>query len=691
MPVNIQRVVVAFVLLAAAASALARQRPIESAPSSPTTAELPPLAKQTLERALAAYSALSTYQDRVEQQFVVTRKGAAKGEAVPEWESSVSLKFSRPNQFLVEMRDLTVLSNGTSVFAVWEEGGQYIEQPYPADSNKALDDDTSYFFRASFHPSLSLFLRDPKTVDRYFRKPVTITQAEEVEWEGQPCVRLSGSARRDEDGPETPRSFWYSKKTGLLVRATQDTTASFVSNLGDDGDQTGGYTKGDADQIASAMWDLRILDVEIDKPIDPATFKPANDFEKVEDFGATPPDEMEDAEEDEVTSLLGGPAPAISGTLLDGGDFKLEALKGRIVVIDFWATWCPPCVASIPSIQKMSEKYADQPVTVIGINQDQGKTKVVQEFMRKKKITFAQVMDRGEIGNAYHITGIPTTLIIDKDGSVQYVHVGGSATIGDELGEKVDRLLKGEKLAAPAEKAAKKKAPAPPALDELAPERVREGTRSSVSVSPMGMRQGVTPDQSSELLLTSHQGEIIVVSGADASTKRIKLEGAGIGRVMIESVRRAVLNGKAGWLTAGQSFSGESSSSSITFYDEKGKKIWSFSPPLVKGTFSNVYFDVGDVLGDGVERPVVGYSTLSRSGRGGGNSAWLVILDEQGKPLITKKIGPSVYGLWIAEAPKDSAEKNKGRTIVVIDGSLRRFNLQRETIPATPTETETKP
>lgn len=643
-------------------------QPVGASASASASATMPALAREALDRAAKEYAGLRTYQDRMVNTMVIVRKDAQGTETASEDHASETMTwFEQPRKFKLGMNDMQVISDGSSVYTVWESENQYLEEPFPADVSAAMDSESTYFVRATMSPALVALLRRPASGAEFFRDHIKITGAVEDMFDGEECIRLDGTATDRHGGEETtPTSYWFSRKTGLLVRITSDGTERYrerMEMMGDEEEET----------IVRAGWDMRLTDVRTDEAIDLSVFRPAEGTEKVTEFAAPDmdvDDEFED-EEEEGEALLGQPAPAFEGKLLDGSNFDLGSLKGRVVVMDFWATWCPPCVVSIPSIQKMSEKYADQPVTVIGINQDQQKTKTVQSFVDKKKITFAQVMDDGSIGNSYHVTGIPTTVILDKEGVVQYVHVGGSATIGDELGEKVDRLLKGEKLVDPAAPKVKKAAaPVLPALEEKEPARLEEGKRSNVQAMPMGMGRSVNPAGGDEFIVPTPEGLIAVIS-SDTSVKTVRLAGAGVGRAMIQSARRAKLGGQQGWLVEGTSFGQNDSRAIVRFHDEQGKLLWEFSPPGVKGTFANAHVDIGDVTGQGEDQVVVAFATLSRSGGGSRNNAWLVVLNAKGEPIITKKVGNAAYGVWIAKG----TEPGKAGTVVLLDGSVRRFTF----------------
>ena len=117
-------------------------------------------------------------------------------------------------------------------------------------------------------------------------------------------------------------------------------------------------------------------------------------------------------------------APDFTLKDLDGNDLKLSDYRGKVVVLDFWATWCPPCRKGIPDFVEMQEKYGEDKFVIIGINLDQGKESevlpMVTEFSEKYKINYPVVMHNQEVVYAYGgIRSIPTTFVLDKEGKVR--------------------------------------------------------------------------------------------------------------------------------------------------------------------------------------------------------------------------------------------------------------------------------
>ena len=111
---------------------------------------------------------------------------------------------------------------------------------------------------------------------------------------------------------------------------------------------------------------------------------------------------------------------------MSGGVLDVEELKGKVVFINFWATWCPPCIAEMPSIQKLYDNYKDNPdIAFIILNVEGPEEKKVGKFLSKKGYTFPIYFPNAtQIPKVYESNGIPTTFVIGKDGFIAYKKVG---------------------------------------------------------------------------------------------------------------------------------------------------------------------------------------------------------------------------------------------------------------------------
>jgi thiol-disulfide isomerase/thioredoxin len=115
-----------------------------------------------------------------------------------------------------------------------------------------------------------------------------------------------------------------------------------------------------------------------------------------------------------------GPAPAWRLQDLAGKLVTSEQFKGKVVVVDFWATWCPPCRAEIPGYTQLQKKYGNDGLVIVGVSLDQAGPDVVKAFADKNGINYPLVMgDESIVGAFGGVEGIPTTFLIDRSGQIR--------------------------------------------------------------------------------------------------------------------------------------------------------------------------------------------------------------------------------------------------------------------------------
>jgi thiol-disulfide isomerase/thioredoxin len=142
--------------------------------------------------------------------------------------------------------------------------------------------------------------------------------------------------------------------------------------------------------------------------------------------------------------LVGKPAPPIAGADVDGKPVSLADLKGKVVLVDFWASWCPPCVAAIPTFKALSQKYQDRGFVVLGINVDamhedvtepDAALRQVRRFLVKQRVGWINVLNGkgpSDFASAYHVEQIPAGFLVGRDGTVVAV---------DQHGEMLERAV----------------------------------------------------------------------------------------------------------------------------------------------------------------------------------------------------------------------------------------------------------
>ncbi len=118
----------------------------------------------------------------------------------------------------------------------------------------------------------------------------------------------------------------------------------------------------------------------------------------------------------------------------------LADYRGKVVVLDFWATWCNPCVVEIPWFQEFQRKYKDRGFAVLGVSMDDDGWKVINPFVREKKINYRIVLGDDKTGDQYGgLEALPTTFVIDRNGRIAAVHVG--LTGKKDFEDAIEKLL----------------------------------------------------------------------------------------------------------------------------------------------------------------------------------------------------------------------------------------------------------
>ena len=134
-----------------------------------------------------------------------------------------------------------------------------------------------------------------------------------------------------------------------------------------------------------------------------------------------------------LLALLGGtatatgpapPAPDFTLPARDGGEVRLSELKGQVVMINFWATWCGPCRQEIPLLQQIHAKYEPLGFTMLGVNVEPDSA-AAQNWLKDMPVSFPIVFDRkSEVSSSFGVEAMPSSVLIDREGRVRHVHRG---------------------------------------------------------------------------------------------------------------------------------------------------------------------------------------------------------------------------------------------------------------------------
>ncbi|MBD3347776.1 MAG: redoxin domain-containing protein [Candidatus Eisenbacteria bacterium] len=133
--------------------------------------------------------------------------------------------------------------------------------------------------------------------------------------------------------------------------------------------------------------------------------------------------------------------PGFTLSDLDGEEVSLSDFEGKVVVLDLWATWCPPCRKEIPFLVELYDDLENEGLVVLGVGLDQGGRGVLAPFAEEYGITYPVLVGDRAVQAAYRVTSIPTTFLIGRDGRIAVKHVGFSPSMEQQMRDEVMALL----------------------------------------------------------------------------------------------------------------------------------------------------------------------------------------------------------------------------------------------------------
>jgi thiol-disulfide isomerase/thioredoxin len=130
------------------------------------------------------------------------------------------------------------------------------------------------------------------------------------------------------------------------------------------------------------------------------------------------------AQEAPLVAWTGGPTPVLNLKDVGGRLHDLTDYRGKVLVVNFWATWCAPCREELPSLERLRDALRDKPVQVLAVNVNEGESRV-RRFLTEVLLHLPVLLDRnGEAQRAWRVRGLPATFLLDQDGAIRYWFLG---------------------------------------------------------------------------------------------------------------------------------------------------------------------------------------------------------------------------------------------------------------------------
>jgi peroxiredoxin len=143
-----------------------------------------------------------------------------------------------------------------------------------------------------------------------------------------------------------------------------------------------------------------------------------------------------------VADEAGGPAPSFDLTAKDGGRIALDGLKGQVVMVNFWASWCGPCRQEMPHLEALHQRYESLGFTLLGVNVDKDSDDA-QDFLDDTPVSFPILFDPSSgVSELYDVIAMPTTVLVDRNGTMRFIHHGYKPGYENDYQTQIRALLR---------------------------------------------------------------------------------------------------------------------------------------------------------------------------------------------------------------------------------------------------------
>lgn len=385
-----------------------------------------PEARAVLERAIAYLADEKNLNAQIHFSLSVTQE-----EGSDAMDCKYALQMEKPNRVALRLREgkmgASIYSDGEQVIAYLPHLKEYTVSPGARDlfsvfmNSPELSNMTAGVttFLGLFFSGMSpsFFMQDVTELEDLGVEPVRDVPAHHLEF-------TKGGSRL---------SMWIQREGPPNILKIEPNMAAHLAQVKMENPQ--------AEDLDASMW-LIFSDWSNDPPESASVFSftPPRDAKKVETLGAS-------LSRPKVETLLGKKAPDFILTRLDGQEVHLLDHLGKdVVVLDFWVTWCGPCRMSLPELNELEKRFAPKGAVFYAINLGEAQS-VIQRFLQRLQLDLNVLMDpKGRIAPLYGVDGVPYTVVIGKDGTVQAEHPGFHPSMKEMLAKDLEALLAGKNL-----------------------------------------------------------------------------------------------------------------------------------------------------------------------------------------------------------------------------------------------------